>query len=347
LNETLTCSNPDCEIAANGSCLQGHDPVQSCPHFGKPTVASAPSEEAAPEVAVEAEANPEIPKTKLPQGDPLSQLEVDAQQMQRAGRLVAVIGDTSSGKSTLLCALYDRFLRGEFGERSFVGSLTLGGFEKLAHLSRAASGAQTPDTERTFVSEGLQYYHLALANQSQHRMDLFISDRAGETYRSGMDRPNEFRQLPELSIARVVTVLVDGARLARQEELHEVLGATRRMVRALVDSEVLNSSQHLQIVLTKQDEVERTGRSASVKSQLEELVQRFKTDFGTSLATIDFFAVAARDPSGVLVPAYGCDDLLTAWCDAAEPPVRRVLQDRPAATQFDRLALVLPRRART
>lgn len=343
----LTCSNPDCEVAENGSCLQGHDPIQSCPHFGKPTVASTPAEDAVTEVAVEAEAAQEISKTKLPQGDPLSQLEVDAQQLQRAGRLVAIIGDTSSGKSTLLCALYDRFLRGEFGERSFVGSLTLGGFEKLAHLSRAASGAQTPETVRTFVSEGLQYYHLALANQSQHRMDLFISDRAGETYRSGMDRPVEFRQLPELSIARVVTVLVDGARLARQEELHEVLGATRRLVRALVDSEVLNNGQHLQIVLTKQDEVERTGRSASVNSQMEELVQRLKTDFGSKLATIDFFAVAARDPSGARLPAYGCDNLLATWCDAAEPPVRRVLQDRAAVTQFDQLALVLPRRTST
>ncbi len=297
-------------------------------------------------MAAEAEVTPAVKKTKFPQGDPLSQLEVDAQQLQRAGRLAAVIGDTSSGKSTLLCALYDRFLRGEFGERTFVGSSTLCGFEKLAHLSRAASGAQTPDTERTFVSEGLQYYHLALANESRHRVDLFVSDRAGETYRSGMDRPDEFRQLPELSVARVVTVLVDGARLARKEELHEVLGATRRMVRAMVDSEVLKSSQHLQIVQTKQDDVERSGRSASVKPHLDDLVQRLKSDFGSSLATIDLFAIAARDPSGDFVPAYGCDDLLTTWCDAAEPPVWRVRQDRAPATQFDRLALVVPRRAR-
>ncbi|MCY4178872.1 MAG: hypothetical protein OXD48_01070 [Litoreibacter sp.] len=292
------------------------------------------------DVAVEAETTLEIPKAKVPQGDPLSQLEVDAQQLQRAGRLVAVIGDTSSGKSTLLCALYDRYLRGEFGERSFVGSSTLGGFEKLAHHSRAASGAQIPDTERTFVSEGLQYYHLALANESGHRVDLFVSDRAGETYRSAMDRPDEFRQLPELSVARVVTVLVDGARLARPEELHDALGATRRMVRAMIDSEVVDSRQHLQIVQTKQDEVERSGRSESITSQLEELVQRLKRDFGSKLATIELFAIAARDPRGDFVPAYGCDDLLTAWCDAAEPSVFPVRHDMAPATQFDRLARV-------
>lgn len=345
MNETLTCSNPDCEIATNGSCLEGHDPVRSCPNFGKPTVEPTPSDEATTEVAVEVEAIPEIPKAKLPQGDPLSQLEVDAQQLQRAGRLIAVIGDTSSGKSTLLCALYDRFLRGEFGERSFVGSSTLGGFEKLAHLSRAASGAQIPDTERTFVSEGLQYYHLALAEKSRHRVDLFVSDRAGETYRSAMDRPDEFHQLPELSVARVLTVLVDGARLARPEELHEALGATRRMVRAMVDSEVLRGSQHLQIVQTKHDEVQRSGRSASVTSQLDELVQRLKSDFGSSFATVNLFAIAARDPSGDFVPAYGCNDLLIAWCDASEPPVRAVEQNMAPATQFDRLARVTPGRA--
>lgn len=346
MNETLTCSNPDCEIAANGSCLEGHDPVQSCPHFGKPAIERTPSQEAESEAVVEAEVKPEIPKAKLPQGDPLTQLEVDAQQLQRQGRLVAVIGDTSSGKSTLLCALYDRFLRGEFGERSFVGSSTLSGFEKLAHLSRAASGAQTPDTERTFVSEGLQYYHLALADESRRRVDLFVSDRAGETYRSAMDRPEEFLHLPELSVARVVTVLVDGARLARPEELHEVLGATRRMVRALVDSEVLNSSQHLQIVLTKEDEIERSERRTSITSPLNELVQRLRNDFGSKLATIDFFAIAARDPNSDLAPGYGCAELMTAWCEAAEPSVWSVEHDLAPATQFDRLARVAPRRAR-
>jgi len=346
LNETLTCSNPDCEIATNGSCLEGHDPVRSCPNFGKPAEDTVAAEDIETERAVEAEAKPQIPMARLPHGDPLSQLEVDAQQLQRAGRLVAIIGDTSSGKSTLLCTLYDRFLRGEFAQRSFVASATLGGFEKIAHLSRAASGARTPDTERTFVSEGLQYYHLALSNEASKRVDLFVSDRAGETYRSAMDRPDEFHQLPELSVARVVSVLIDGARLARPEELHDALGATRRIVRAMIDSQTLTKIQHLQIVLTKQDEVERSGRDESISAHLKALVDRLKTDFGAQLASIDHFAIAARDPNGEFAQGHGCADLLSAWCDAAEPSVSKVQHDLLPATQFDRLARVTPGRAR-
>ena len=344
MNDTPSCSNPDCEIAENGSCREGHDPVKSCPHFGKPVSDVPMPETAFSDLAIEAEPTMEIPMARLPIGEPLSQIEVDAQQLQRAGRLVAVIGDTSSGKSTLLCTLYDRFLRGEFAQRSFVASATLGGFEKLAHLSRATSGAKTPETKRTSVSEGLQYYHLALMIKSLHRVDLFVSDRAGETYRSAMDRLDEFNQLPELSVARVVTVLVDGARLVKPEEMHDALGTTRRMVRAMVDSEVLTSSQHLQVVLTKQDEVERSGRVKPIMQQLQVLVQRLKTDFGSKLATIDFFAIAARDPSGEFALGHGCADLLSAWCDAAEPAVCSVENDLSPTTQFDRLAQVAPKR---
>ena len=346
MSDTPTCANPDCEVAINGSCLEGHNPVQSCPHFGKPA-----SKAAEPDVSVEpseipVQAEPANPKVQLPQGETLSQLEVDAQQLQRSGRLVTIIGDTSSGKSTLLCALYDKFLRGEFADRSFVASTTLNAFEKLAHLSRAISGAQTPDTVRTFVSEGLQYYHLALANGHQQRMDLFMSDRAGETYRSAMDRPDEFNQLSELSVARIITILIDGARLARQEELHDVLGATRRMVRAMVDSNALSDMQHLQLVVTKQDEVKRSDNTAAIQENLTKFIERLKSDFGPRLTSINFFEIAARDPKGDFELAYGCDDLLSAWLNIAEPPVRAVEQDETPATQFDRLAKLNVKRGR-
>ena len=340
MNEKLTCSNPDCEVAVNGSCLEGHDPVQSCPHFGQPTTKTAELNISNGSPDVPEETEPEHPNVRLPQGEPLSQLEVDAQLLQRPGRLVAIIGDTSSGKSTLLCSLYDRFQRGGFADRSFVASTTLNAFEKLTHLSRAISGAQIPDTERTYVSERLQYYHLALAKSDglRHRADLFMSDRAGETYRSAMHRPEEFNLLPELTASRIVTVLIDGARLAQQEEQHEVLGSARRMVRAMVDANALSNTQHLQLVLTKRDEVERSGNTEAIVACLTSLVTRLQSDFGSRLATIDFFQTAARDPNGAFEPAHGCDALLTAWLDAAEPPVRAVEHNELPATQFDRLA---------
>ncbi|RAI26274.1 hypothetical protein CH339_14920 [Rhodobium orientis] len=284
---------------------------------------------------------------RLPHGEPLSQLDVDAQQLQRAGRLVAIMGDTSSGKSTLLCSLYDRYLRGAFADRSFVASTTLGAFEKLAHLSRAVSGARTPDTKRTYVSDGLQYYHLALVGQENRarRVDLFLSDRAGETYRSAMDHPDAFVALPELSVARVVTLLIDGARLAQPEELHEVLGTAGRMVRAMLDSCALNDTQHLHLVVTKRDEVERSENRSAIEAQVKSLVHRLRTNFGPRLATIQYFAISARDPKGEHEPADGCDALLSAWIDAAEPRVRAVEQNEGPATEFDRLATIERARA--
>lgn len=339
MSESPTCSNPDCQVAVNGSCLEGHDPVKSCPNFGKaPSIETPDATKAeSPDTATETETRK--PKLKLASGQQLSQREVDAFQLRREARLVAVVGDTSSGKSTLLCSIYDRFQRGTFAKRSFAASSTLGALEELAHLSRAASGALKPDTKRTYLSEGLQYYHLATAPNPEPgpRFDLFMSDRAGETYRSGMHRPDELRELPELGLARVVAVLIDGARLAVTEEQHEVLDSARRIVRAMIDAGVLRTTQHLQVVLTKRDEIERSGDAADLIQRLKSLVDRLKSDFGSKLASVSFFEIAARDPLGTFDPAYGCDVLLESWISAAEPSTSVVEPDEIEETQFDRL----------
>jgi len=346
LNEKLTCSTPGCEVAIDGSCLEGHDPIQSCPHFGQPDAIDdrEPSEDS-PKTSQEA--GQEKPKVQLPHGESLSQLEVDAQQLQRAARFVVIMGDTSSGKSTLVCSLYEKFLRGAFADRSFVASTTLCAFERLAHQSRAISGASTPDTERTYVSEGLQYYHLALAGleNPSRRTDLFFSDRAGETYRSAMDQPHEFKTFPELSVARIVALLIDGARLAQPQELHEVLATIGRMVRAMLDSGALNDTQHLQLVMTKRDEVKRSENRDAIEMQVASLVERLQSNFGSRIATIQYFAISARDPKGEHQPADRCDALLSAWIDAPEPPVRIVEQNEDPSTGFDRLATITRARA--
>lgn len=341
MNESQTCSNPDCQIAENGSCLQGHDPVESCPNFGKSLEAETVTVVEQNETEPATEKHPSTPKLQLSSGQSLTQGEVDDCQLRRAGRLIAIVGDTSSGKSTLLCSIYDRFLRGPFAERSYVASLTLSAFEQLAHLSRAASGALTPNTRRTYMSEGLKYYHLSSAPQSEpgKRFDLFMSDRAGETYRSGMDRPEEFNALPELKLARVIVVLIDGARLSQAAEIHEVLDSARRIVRTMIDGGALDSTQHLQLVLTKRDEVERSGNAADIIERLNAVAQRLEFDYGSQLASITFFETAARDSKSTFAPAHGCDALFASWTSVAEPGVQAVTQSETNTTPFDRLAL--------
>lgn len=340
--DDLSCSNPDCKIAETGSCLQGHNPVESCPNFGEPLSVVLPSEDDGDAPIAEAEI-PVRTKIRLPTGQPFGQSDVDAFLLGHSATMVAIVGDTSSGKSTLLCSIYDQYLRRRFAGRSFAGSATLMAFEQIAHDSRAASGAITPDTRRTSLSEGPQFYHLATASEDTPgtATNLFLSDRAGESYRAGLDRPEEFSSFPELHLAKVIAVLVDGARLISTEEQHEVLDTARQLVRAMMDSETLGASQHLQLILTKRDVVERSGEGAKYVARAAKMADDLRRDFGHALASVTFFEIAARDPQQNYPHAYGCDLLLQSWVHAPDPKTFAVEPTRPVVSVFDRLSLNL------
>ena len=337
--DNQNCSNLDCLVAETGSCLEGHDPVESCPQFGKPAsdVMSSEEDDGTPDTIAETQVSAKI---GVPTGQAFSQSDVDRFLLGFPATMVAIVGDTSSGKSTLLGAIYDKFLRGRFAGRSFAGSETLMAFEQIAHDARAVSGATTPDTRRTFRSEGLQFYHLATAPEDAPGAgtSLFLSDRAGEAYRDGIDRPVEFSALPELHLARVVAVLVDGERLILPEEQHEVLDTARQLVRAMMDSGTLGAAQHLQLVLTKRDAVERSGKAEKSVARARAMANGLSQDFGPALASFTFFEIAARDPLLDHPPAFGCDHLLQAWIKAPDPTPHAVEPTRPINCAFDRLS---------
>lgn len=337
--DDLSCSNPDCKIAETGSCLQGHDPVESCPQFGKPLSEDLSSEDEDGGPVSEAEA-PVRTKIRVPAGEPYSQRDVDAFLLGLPATMVAILGDTSSGKTTLLSAIYEQFLRRRFAGRSFAGSATLMAFEQISHDSRAASGASTPDTRRTSLSEGLQFYHLATAPEDVpgKSANLFLSDRAGESYRSGLDRPEEFSGFPELHLAKVIAVLIDGERLIMPAERHEVLDTTRQLVRALMDSGTLGAAQHIQLILTKRDVVERSGQAEKYVALVRNMTNGLLEKCGHALASVEFFEIAARDPQQDYPPAYGCDRLLRSWIDVPDSKLHAVEPARQVVSVFDRLS---------
>lgn len=337
--EDQICSNPDCQIGENGSCLQGHDPVKSCPNFGKPAVEVRRTDTTdTEEVSVFEQTVPA--KVSLPSGQHYTQDDVNVHLLKRPAQMVAIVGDTSSGKSTLICSIYDRFHRGPFAARVFSGSGTLTAFEEVGHYAKASSGMDRPDTPRTSLSQGLQFFHLATspADEPTQTADLLLSDRAGESYREGLDTPAHLNNLQELRLARIVAVLIDGARVIRPEEQHEVLDTARQLVRAMVDSGTLSTAQHLQLILTKRDDIERAGIAEQTVARVQATVERIARDFGNRLASVTLFEIAARDPQGQFEHAHGCDVLLQSWLNAKEPDPVRVSPIKKIETMFDLLA---------
>src|SRR5688572_30114227 len=100
------CAKLGCEVSSTGRCSEGHSPPASCQFFGK-----SPNFSADPEFIESAEDDAPAPPTsvvQLPRGEPLSPAEVDEFLRWRPAKMVAILGERDSGKTTLICALYDR-----------------------------------------------------------------------------------------------------------------------------------------------------------------------------------------------------------------------------------------------
>jgi hypothetical protein len=78
------------------------------------------------------------------------------------GKLVLLLGEPSSGKTTLFASLFDQFQKGPVADYLFAGSKTQIGFEKRCHFARVVSKGVHSNTERTFLSNGISYLHLAV-----------------------------------------------------------------------------------------------------------------------------------------------------------------------------------------
>jgi hypothetical protein len=156
-----------------------------------------------------------VKDVKIPSSEGFTFEEVGQFLCAQAGTLVALLGDRDSGKSTLICSIYDRFMHGPFAGCESSGIRTITGLERRAHLERLDSGRDTPDTQHTSIAERLQYFHFPVVpDASGARTDLLISDRAGELDKDARGNSALVEQLIEVPVADYNVILLDGARLA-------------------------------------------------------------------------------------------------------------------------------------
>lgn len=259
--------------------------------------------------------------------------------MSGPGTIVSLIGDRDSGKSTLICSIYDRFLHGSFADLTITGVRTITGLEQRIHLERVESGRSKPDTPRTSLAEGLKYFHFGTSElNSGKKVDLLISDRAGELYKNARGDAALVRSLVELPRADYLVLLLDGARLATPADRPGAMSAVRLTMLMLANHQAIGRNDRIQVVITKIDLVESATDAAILERRLQEFKKRLLRDFEKHFKSIEFFQVAARDPQRNHSPAHGVDELLRSWLRG--PKIRRVVTAIAASvdTEFDRLA---------
>ncbi|MFC5552335.1 TRAFAC clade GTPase domain-containing protein [Methylobacterium iners] len=339
----VRCSKADCPVASGGGCSEGYDPIQSCPYYGR-TADDDVDEGVAGFEDRERASSVDDDVVPLASGEALDGLEVDVFLRWRPATFVTIVGDRDSGKTTLVAAFYDRFLRGPFADHIFAGSRTLVGLEKRSHYARADSGRAKPDTPRTSISEGLSYFHFAVRSVAlpAPRTDLMLTDRAGETYRQARSNSELVPQLTELSQADRVVLLLDGARIADAVTRAGAMQAVRQSLRAFLDGGGLRHESVVQVVTTKIDLLERHPEQAAIRDQLTAFKDRLVQSFAPRLASLTFWDIAARDPDGLYPPAYGVEPLFRNWLTPYEVTVAPAVLPGTLLSEFDKLLLRTP-----
>jgi hypothetical protein len=336
---TAQCKNGDCQVAATGKCAEGHDPVQSCPNFS--AAEEEEFEEDGPADGQATEAEPPIP---LPKGDLLNPDEVQRFLLARPATFVSIIGDSYSGKTTVMCALYDRLLRGIYADVGFAASRTLVALEKRMHPARVESGRTVPDTVRTSIADGLKYFHLAVARSDDPlaRTDLFLSDRAGETYRKARSDTALVADLTEIPQADRIVLFIDGGKVADPAERAGTVQGSRQLLRALLDQGAIGPASIVQVVTSKIDVIERAADKDEIRNALKSFQNRLSADFGPRLGKLTFWEIAARDPNGTFAPGHGLDALLRDWLQPAQVGSSVTPAPPPLVSEFDRLLVRTP-----
>lgn len=334
---TVSCNKPDCQVAVTGKCAEGHEPALSCPNFA---ATEAPQEDEFEDE--EASGNASTATSALiglPSGELMTSDEVQRFLLRRPATFVSVVGDSYSGKTTVMCALYDRFLRGPYAELGFAASNTLVALEKRMHPSRVDSGRPVPDTVRTSIADGLRYFHFAVAPTSspRSRIDLFLSDRAGETYRKARSNTDLVADLPEIPQADRIVLLVDGERVADPVERAGAMQGARQMLRAFADDGAVGLETTVQVVTSKIDLIARAPDKDEIVPLLKAFQDRLTADFGPRLRGLTFWEISARDPEGTFAPAHGLDALVSDWTKPPPPRQAAQLPPLPLESEFDRL----------
>ncbi len=347
------CGKAECDVSVTGLCSDGLVPLEACPAYGKdpaPAQSTITKIEKAVLQRLVAKRNSQsgtsestessLTPIALPSGEALNIHDIEKMILRHKIKLVSIIGDRKSGKSTLIGTLYDKFSDGTFGSYAFSGSRTLVGFDKLSFYTRAESGVKEPDTIRTSIEEGLKFFHLELTDSStwDSKSHLVISDRAGEVYKDARANTNLLSELNEIRMCLTLVILLDGEMIVDIAKKNNAFAAVRQTLRALSDIGAIGSSSNVQIVASKFDLVVKHANSAELIKQVNHFTAKLETEYAGKFAELSFWKIAARDPSHNTDLGHGLDSLLNDWMSKKRTQIK---QSIPApiieGSEFDML----------
>jgi hypothetical protein len=307
------CANHECRIAEGGKCVEGHDDLAQCPFYGR-----EPEEIDKEQVDDGQDAADAFDGVHLPDALPLDRGRVDKVLARLPSRMIGVIGVHDSGKTSIIAGLFDLFQIGAVSDFTFAGSSTLHGLEMICHDARAASQRDMPHSERTKRGE-VRFYHIDV-RQNGALQSLLIADRSGEEYEEVADLVANAAEMFELRRADVITILVDGRRLATPSDRANVIGAVPMIVRGMVENGAFLRKPNLAVVLTKNDLVQASPRRQLVERDFQAIADGLRNAFAEHFGEFGSFVTCASPTQTNVARGAGLDEMLGFWMKPSALP---------------------------
>ena len=301
------CKLPNCPIAKDGKCLEGRK--SDCPNLlpdELPSQAGATGQQPV---------NSLVPMEKLYSGLPLEIEESRVFSRRNRAILVAVTGTRECGKTSLFARFMQMFQEGPIAGYDYADSRTLPRFDQLSWLATVESGATTPGMERSsrLFDNTLLHYTVREQGQNSVPIDLLLNDISGETFPDAVASQVVCEQLFCLRRADHVVVMVDGGALAQRVLRHDHCAKAKNFIQRLLQSNQIGSKTALHLIISKLDELRREGHNEEILESATKLERDFNTLFGSRVAKIHCWRIAARPLDGSMPTKETISHLFATW----------------------------------
>ena len=295
------CKQDTCTVYKDGKCLEGLE-KEECPHFYVDDI-----------VDIDEPIN--VPKENLSirlfSGEELGLKDTKLLTYRYDSKVVLIIGDSNSGKTTLLVTLFDLFQKGTINDLLFAGSLTQIGFEKRCHFSRVSSDMDVPETEKTKTDE-FNFLHLAVKNKTnldKEATHLLLSDISGERFQLAASSSIVMKELNLLKTADCLLMLIDGQKLFNGKTRQVTIESVKSFIQKALHEGMFDSNSQLRIVISKWDLLE-SDSNINYIDFIETKLSSLRTKIN-----IQILKMAARPLSQTdEIPfGWGIDNILEDW----------------------------------
>jgi hypothetical protein len=117
----------------------------------------------------------------------------------------------------------------------------------------------------------------------------------------------------ELRRADVITILVDGRRLASPSDRADVLGTIPLIVQGMAENGSFLRKPNLAIVLTKDDAVQASPRRERVEQDFRAIVENVRDAFADHFGEFGSFVTCASPADTNVVRGAGLKEMLDFW----------------------------------